>query len=289
MGRIQRFAIQPKTRDWDGGFAWDWDRIEQKDQSAPEKGITVEDIHNDFKSTAEAVVAETEKILGDKPEMPVKPEILERYESLGLKRNKNVKKFESISAEYFDLMNRFREKEQIIQVINYYRVKYPANPFIPHENLLELCKKYGLVFDRAEYFTEDIPLDCLEAMEKFELKEEDSKKFPDATGEVISTEEMVQSIANFHKNVQRLAVGGVVGTEESGIPRKKASAKLKKSFHIVGTKEMFDLPMGRSFGQKSFTSELDDPIVLQEVSKGWLLIAAWGPEAELPEINIHKQ
>jgi hypothetical protein len=271
--------------------------------------ITVEDIHKDFKTVAEAVIAEA-KTASIEVEAPKKPEILERYEKLGLKRNKHLKEFKQAEDAFENSKKVFDQNQRVIKIIEYYRVLYPANSFIPHQNLLDLCKKYGLVFDKAEYFTEDIPLNCLEAMEKFEWKDADppddtpKSEFRNRGGQIVVTGATTGMDVNWHESFNRAVrqsiVDGNTGFIESGNTKynvyalRNAIAQLTtpqktKEFHIVGTKDMFDLPMGRSFDKKSFTSKVDDPIVLAEVKYGWIIVAAWGPEAELPEININKQ
>jgi hypothetical protein len=286
------------------------------------RALTVADIHKDFKTLADAFVAEAKKAEVAVKDPPKKPEILERYEKLGLKRNKHIKEYAQMEADFNDKQVVYEENQRMVKIIEAYRVLYPAHPFIPENNLQELCKKYGLVFDKAAYFTEDIPLDCLEAMEKFEPKgsiDDPTEVAPYIPPDPYASQRRrrkregftVKEIKpttggtlaidmNWHESFNRAVRQSIVdvntGFIESGNTidalrntiAQLTTPQKTKEFHIVGTKDMFDLPWGRSWDEKSHTSE-DDPIVLYQVRFGWLIIAAWGPEAELPEINLYNQ
>jgi len=270
------------------------------------KKVTVEDIHRDFKTTAEAFVAETTKA-ATTLEPPVKPELLERYARLGLTGNKHIREFEIAKETHDKMQEDFDKQQKLVKIIEDYRVQYPLQPFIPHQNLLDLCTKYGLVFGRERYFIEDIPLNCLEAMEKFKLKqlndgiEEAEADF--ARGGAVSG--VPYEIKPASQGVHWETTGGpgdfvfpargvteaITAMSEAlrSLGTGRSSDTLYPGFYIVGTKDMFKLPGNRKWDEKKRTSVVDDPLVLKEVKHGWLLIAAWGPEAELPEVNIFKQ
>lgn len=259
-----------------------------------QKKVTVEDIHRDFKTTAEAFVAESDNVMTAEP--PVKPELLERYARLGLTGNKHIREFEIAKETHDKMQEDFDAQQKLVKIIGDYRIQYPLQPFIPHQNLIDLCVKYGLVFERERYFIEDIPLNCLGAMEKFKLKQQnDGIEEADADfakGGVVPAQRDVQVDPDTGvMHVSRAMTDAMMAMSEAllSLGTGRSSDTLYPGFYIVGTKDMFKLPSLRKWDDKKHTSVVDDPLVLKEVKHGWLLIAAWGPEAELPEVNIYKQ
>lgn len=221
--------------------------------------VTIEEIHEDFKGTVDRLLEEAKEII-NKP----KDKKAERYANLGFGNAPGVKEHNTQAWEQ-------EQRKVLLDKINEYKVKYPTCQFLDDKSLDELCNKYALVYTSAEYFNQEIPEENLKDVEAFKLKAEDKiYRFVDARnamGQVIYayTETAAQSEAHYPNS------------EEAG-------------FEVVATKDMFDIPSHMEFsGSKLQPKIVNDPIVLKRVPLGFLIITAWGPEAELPEVNIDKQ
>ena len=64
--------------------------------------------------------------------------------------------------------------EDLVNLVQHYRMRYPFNKFITLEKLQEICKKYGLIYGPVSRYTGFIPEAKLSEMEKFKFKKEDA-------------------------------------------------------------------------------------------------------------------
>ena len=229
--------------------------------AGPEVAVaTIEEIHEDFRGTVDKLLEEAKAIL-NKPQ----DKKAERYANLGFKNAPGVQEEETARRE--------REaKEVLLNKINDYRVRYPRCQFIDNESLDALCKKYGLVYASAEYFNQEIPEENLKEIEAFELDDGDKMYEYTAihtTGHslTVSNKEDLPEWDNFQTETSEVNTG----------------------FEVVATKDMFDVPSDQEFYGSTLRAVVNDPIVLKRVPLGFLIITAWGPEAELPEVNINNQ
>lgn len=221
--------------------------------------VPVAVIHKDFRSVADKLPEEVKEIIDEaKPDDRVV-----RYKRLGFGGIARVKDY--------DIAHEKKEKrEKLLNLINDYKVRYPLCQFIDSKSLDELCKKYGLVYAPAEYFNQEIPEENLRELEGFKLDEKDSVRefwsYPVGGGTSTTTK-------------RKLAVQLV------GVTHHPSNV----GFKVVATKDMFDVPLGFEFRGSTLRAQVKDPIVLKEVAEGFLIVTAWGPEAELPELNLDKQ
>ena len=164
------------------------------------------------------------------------------------------------------------------------------------EDLDSLCEKYGLVHAPARFFKEDIPEMCLQEIEKFTLWNEDivfentdaftEKEFNNVTQPIYFGGDYLKDLSE--QEVEKLKDGEIVNYDYN--TKMYVGPIRKTGFDVIGKEEMFDAPAGFEFSNGSLKpSPAPDPIVIQRVMEGFLVISAWGEEAELPEINIQKQ
>lgn len=219
-------------------------------------------IHKDFRSVADRLLKEAKEII----EHARPDERAERYRKLGFTGTQRVKDHEGA-------MIAKKEQEELMQTLLDYKVRYPLYQFLDEKSLRELCRKYTLVYAPAQYFLGEIPEENLRDLEAFEVKDP-MYRF------VIQNSYRDEII---YSSIEKAYEG-------QGKNKKEVKSELV-GFDVVATEDMFELPPDLEFDVQNHgvRAKVKDPLVLQRVPKGFLIITAWGPEAELPEVNVDKQ
>jgi hypothetical protein len=221
--------------------------------------VDIATIHKDFRSVADRLLEEAKEVINNSKDDPR----AERYKRLGFSGIGRVKKHEEAVREK-------GKYEELMRKIGKYRIKYPLCQFLDEESLDKLCKKYGLVYAPAEYFCKEIPDANLKELEEFSLHAED-----------IIKEHWTYPVSIGRKTVY----SEKEARKYSGVVHHRGN----NSFEVVASSDMFDVPSGYEFYGSTLRLKVPDPIVIRRVPLGFLIVTAWGPEAELPEINIDKQ
>jgi hypothetical protein len=217
--------------------------------------VDVAVIHRDFRSVADKLLEEAKLVINKaKPDKRA-----ERYKNLGFRGIARVKEHDAAKEAK-------EEREELMRIINDYKVRYPTCQFLDNDSLEELCKKYGLVYAPAEYFNQEIPEENLRELEAFKLDKKDKLH-----------ESWFIKIQEKTVYTEKEASGFKMVTHTPG----------NNGFEVVATRDMFDVPSRFEF--HGSTLRVKDPLVLKRVPRGFLIVTAWGPEAELPEVNIDKQ
>lgn len=230
---------------------------------------------------------------------------LERLAKFGFKQVKELQEGSEILKETA------MSKEQI-ELVKYYKQNYPFNKFITEDQVKQICHKYNLVCGDVDRFRGFVPESNLNDIENFKLKPVDSvitgmfKPYdsPLTFSVVLKNAEIRQSGRYFHIYKK---------DDDSKNPpyafQKDISGR-KDSFYGDDSKNIFDLAnlgSGNLFlnnigfqicapvkdmdisglelveGYKLQRKiEIPDPVVLQPVKGGYLIVTAWGDEASDP-------
>lgn len=136
------------------------------------------------------------------------------------------------------------------QLVQHYKERYPQYPFLTRDILNRICKKYGLIFGPASIFVGTIPATCIQQIKEGEdaIHLEDHRMLSGDWGlEPIKDIKLVGPPDSFKKDGMEVV-----------------------NYELVEHRE----------------NELQqDPIALYPVKGGYLVLAAWGPEASIPEIQ----
>lgn len=212
--------------------------------SFTDTNVIVEKIHNDFDTA-------TEKLLNDAKTILAKPQSgfdkSERLEKLGF----------NSAAPVIQQSNARREKilaEELSNKVLYFQIHYPSYKFITEDAVKNICTKYGLLCALVKYYKGDVPEKNLREIENFKLREEDFTN--DSTDDF--------SLDRFWLRSHII----------DSIPTKQ-----KPSFKICASGKDFKTEhMSIEDGYK--LTPIPDPIVLQPVNGGYLIISKWGIEGE---------
>lgn len=229
------------------------------------KTITAEqiiaEIHNEFDSASERLLLEAKNIVTKDSSKG------DRLARLGFAKAMPVQESE-------DARKAQREAKDLAELVSYYGQWYPHNKFITEAAVDKICEKYGLVFADARFYKGDVPEKNLIEMERFVVRKED--KVQDWTS--LFTESL-QSLTN--SLLRRRGFGDLQnqwGEITTPAFPSEEKATPKSEFKICAPEKDFDTSSLTKKGHK-LELNIPDPIVLQQVKGGYLIVAKWGLEA----------
>lgn len=219
----------------------------------------IAEIHNDFDTASEKLLQEAKEIIGSKDTGKA-----DRLRQLGFTKSLPVKETE-------EMLKTQMKGKWLAERVAYFSQWYPHNKFITEEAVEAICNKYGLVFADAGYYKGDVPEKNLREMEQFVLRKEDmtERRF---------------DLADAIRNLQIRMIGGIqwnpfaMDLAERVIDRREEPVAEKARFKICAPESEFDMTL---LTKKGYKLELNvpDPIVLQPVQGGYLIVTKWGLEA----------
>lgn len=211
-----------------------------------------EQIYKDVYSAQELILAEAESILSTQGSYNK-----ERYERLLEMHNLGFCNAAEVK-EFKELDDKWNEQEDIKNKIEYYQQNYPLHKFISKGAVKTICDKYNLLLTSVSDYIAEIPEKNQKEIVSFRVIRKDTR-VPYETYNVMSayilhpdfnsTEEYVSYQNEKIKGTDFLIIA----------PEHKLQTDGKiRDGHIL---------------------KIKDPIVLQPVEKGYLIVSSWGLEA----------
>jgi len=278
------------------------------------------EIHEAFYSAEERLLQEAKDLLSN-PRLD-KALYAERLNKLGFGVAKPVK-------EAIDMAEAHQRAGNTISSIEYWRIHYPNNKFITEAEVKKICEKYGLLLGDAANYTGDIPEKNLVEIEKFNLRKEDwtekplaygfSSFFFDETGvnwfgngsagPYGSKVRRTEALSSYFERVN-LGIGNSgsigasigmlplinglypvppsyqIGYDPYSKPTSPAKETEQAAFKICAPKQDFNTS---GFVVMDGFRLVYDPVVLQPVKNGFLIVTAWGIEATDELVINHNQ
>jgi hypothetical protein len=247
--------------------------------------ITAEQIHQEFYSAEDRLLDEAKDLI----ENPKIKQMLraERFSKIGFSSAKPVKEMEEI---FFAT----QKASKTISAIEYFRIHYPNNKFITEDEVVKICKKYALLLGDAVNYIGDIPEKNLYEIEHFKLRKEDYTPKEDLlsgfTGLIPFILHGGQSSVGFDiaENINSsqstvwdrwLRTGGgdaFFNARGKQIEVAEKNNHEQAKFKICAPQKDFNTA---GYEIKDGYCLVWDPVVLQPVKGGYLIVTAWGPEA----------
>lgn len=243
--------------------------------------IEVQQIHHEFNSAADNLLLEAKSIIEEARVKNVSK--VNRLELLGFKQASQV-------TELKPLMEKADLSEEQLKSLAYFQQNYPLNKFITEEQVKIICHKYNLVCGEVSRFKGFVPEKNLSDIEKFKLKKEDIT----VTGYVYGVSNGKPYYLTINKSVwdkveskygsENLSLddnwchGKAIGINANYFDRVTYS-KLQICAPI---KDMDIKDLELKEGYKLTKKHIPDPVILQPVKNGYLIITAWGDEASDP-------
>lgn len=253
----------------------------------------IEEIHNSFNSAGEILLAEALQIIEEKASNINK---VERLIKCGFSQAAEVQQFSMVKVT-----------KEIADLIQHYQVRYPFNKFITEDQVIKICKKYNLVSAPVDRYKGFVPDEKLKQIESFRLNSSD---LPPRLFKVLSAWNTGVSDFLFRKSgakhIHKILGLDLIPTNhpdvimhgnnifgirrnngEIGYIEKVRLYNHNQDLQICAPASDMNLVGLQKFGSffKSFTDvTVPDPVVLQPVNGGYLIVAAWGDEASDPVV-----
>lgn len=233
--------------------------------SYPAEGL---EIHNEFNTAADKLLEEANQILKESEQKDFQK--ADRLKALGFTKANQVAELEPI-REKINL-----SKEQI-ELVNYYKVQYPFNKFITAEQVEQICKKYGLVYGDVSLYKGFVPEKNLKEIESFKLKDKESFKetrvFYNNQWRK-SSEDDIQKYLRWRREDK---IENIDQDKHWNSPDFKYEISNNKLLICAPIKDMDTTGMKLTKGFK-LEKEIPDPVVLQPVNQGFLIVTMWADE-----------
>ena len=201
---------------------------------------------------------------------------------------------EAVETDFYDMMaNEYKD------AINYFNEKYPLCKFIPLPAIDLICEKYELVYGTADRYLGSIPKANLEEIKMFAIEEDDKVTESEYRMQEVMRNSSIFDEVNIFKffkdkeyaedvatkmhedksnRLHRVKYEPINGSFLEGLKKiltENVRGNVPKNFdklHIAAPKNLMK-------GQDEKIVLDLDPIVIQPVLGGGLIITAWGEEA----------
>lgn len=234
----------------------------------------IEKIHHEFNSAGDALLAEVNELINGNSALLKKAE---RLEMAGFKMANEVERASKILLD-----------KKTADFVVYYRERYPFNKFITELQVNSINSKYGLVCCPIKRYKGFVPESKLSIIESFIVKPEDKeeKKIKVTKWSHIDNSEQARLNEKYPDFIfpysMFYAPVPLVNINGSNIFISKYEILDSDSLYICAPAKDMDISGLKQVGNKlmSFTKiEVPDPVVLQPVKGGYLIVTAWGDEA----------
>ncbi len=258
-------------------------------------------IHNEFETAGEKLLQESIQILKDCSLKDVDKG--KRLKELGFTSTPQ-------SVEVEETLIKRENAEQTANTVKDYSIKYPNNKFITEDMVVTICKKYGLVcgdLHRFKGFVPEVKLKDIEAFKKASKIPKIGKLTPypkpyngdiDLSVRNINLDEFIEKKDGHYYHLNRPGKSELQQNIEDydGVNWYGTvnidGAKIQCNLEIVGLKICAPLKEMNTEGMEldgiHLIKQIPDPVVLQPIEGGYLVVTAWGDEASDPLVVNEK-
>ncbi len=274
------------------------------------------EIHNEFGTAADKLVAEANSIL--KKHESLDKDKVARLIYLGFKKAQQVE-------EGYKAIEEIKMSEEQINLLNYYKREYPLNKFITEAQVKTICHKYNLVCGDVNRFKGFVPEKNLKEIERFKLKSVDDTNPKIGELYVILDDWSLLKFNDIEKegyvwlkeNDRDFLKGYLTRTDFSYLGTKcsspattitgwgkafqyraydhrsdsdiqKAIKRNTQTLQICAPIKDMDisgLELENGYSLKPKYKDIPDPVVLQPIKGGYLILTAWGDESSDPLVT----
>lgn len=249
------------------------------------------EIHNEFNTAGDKLIAEACEII----EKAQAPEIdkAKRLSFLGFKQAKQVE-------ESTTILKQAVLSEKVAELVKKYQVQYPNNKFITEEQVQAICFKYNLICGEVGKFRGFVPEKNLKQIEDFKNRYDIPQQARFTTW--ANTDEAIISLSDYTRKessdyvwYEHTATGKHCFQqnikEYDGIHyygncfKPNGNLSVNGRIEVIGlqicapVKDMDMEGMTIKDGYKMRNIHVPDPVVLQPILGGYLILTAWGDEA----------
>lgn len=262
-------------------------KAEKKEISSNYPAI-IDEIHNQFFTAGDNILEEAKSLLSKLETEDIAKG--KRLAALGFGKTR-----EAVAA--VETETKLATTKEIAELVVYYKVNYPNNKFITEEQVKAICEKYGLVCGETSAYKGFVPERKIQDIERFSLLDKDTNYgvVVDGNGNVIKYLDK-EAFNTLWTNDNLFHKKGFYTSSDRTFEKRNNLQFLPRfsrvEFNQIGMKicaplkDMEVKPNQRVVGHK--IKDIPDPVVLQPVRGGYLIVCAWGDEAS-DEIVVNNQ
>lgn len=241
----------------------------------------IEKIHNEFDTAGEKLLAEAKQILAREDDTSKG----DRLKSLGFTKSASAELASTIKLEK-------AQSRETAERVEYFQQHYPNYKFITEAIVKQICEKYNLVCGDVGYYKGDVPEKNVAEMEVFKLRYEDKAvkylSVESVARGYMSALGMAQQGYGFFGGLENLMQTRYNSLLRDYSPQydkalsqnseQPPERRVQEPFKICAPEKDFDMKYMIRSGKDGYQL-IPDPIVLQPVKGGYLVISKWGLEA----------
>lgn len=254
-----------------------------------ERPVTVEEIHETFRTEVDRLLAEAKAIKA----APLVDEGVraraERLRALGFSCTKEVVIVDEVMAQARAVEMENEGKAALAAAIEYFSTRYPTYRFITPEGVKRICERYGLALGNVKDYIGDVPEANLKQLEEFRVSEED-----DCCSHFLNVQFAERTFKGYLSSSQVAQVAQEREARKANVITRGEGADWSFwSYSDLGFESFIHHPLkivapGKDFREGMVREEhrmvAPDPVVLKPVvHKGeqyFLIVTAWGEEAQ---------
>lgn len=232
----------------------------------------IAEIHESFDTASEKLLNVAKEILAG---------------SYDIEKGERLKKVGFVSAkkavEASEIIYEKQKNEELAKLIEYYQINYQNNKFITEDKTKQICQKYGLLCAETKYYVSDVPEKNLSEIESFELKESEMEKINYGWFKWEHTTNGSYLMSSSKEYGGAWGYSEIVRGRSSSFYQKDETEThhfIKPELKICASIKDFNTKNMRIEDGYKLQLNLPDPIVLQPVKGGYLIVSKWGLESE---------
>lgn len=239
----------------------------------------VKEIHGKVRNAAVTTLIAAEKTLA-RPEAKEYLEI-ENMARLGFDKSKEV-----VTGR--EKLKKYRTAFEQARLVDYYRMHYPQQNFVPTEEMDKILAQYGLLLGADKDFIGSIPQRCRQNIINFKLRPED-ELFYKGTARIIKQgiqeSDAVIEWAEITREEYNSKTNNGQNLVQKG--RREHYISNKDYFMIAAPEIMFNMEGKIVEGNKiKSIIQVDDPAALKVVRAGYLCVELWGEELAIERLRL---
>lgn len=267
-------------------------KVRQKQASTSVQSVNdvIEEIHETFFTEVDRLLAEAKVSNSLDTDKQALIEKNGRLLKLGFANTKECIEAQAEIGRLDKLRTENQKKQNLIDAINYFSMKYPHYKFITEESVKKICLKYGFIYGSVSNFIGTVPDENLKHMEDFHIAETDECYQYERYSVYVSSKERYGYMKTIYSSAQ--AKAWLLSNNVERISR-------NLRYDITETMELLPLEIVappkdfnldgmevKNFKLSKKPIEIPDPVVLKPVyycgRKYYLIVTAWGKEASDP-------
>lgn len=224
--------------------------LPEQDLGVQEPEIDEAELYREIQDAQEILLQEARAVLKNPPS-PERQAQLEALANLGFISTREQQEYKGVLAA--------RELERLIEQ---YQQEYPCNRFIDRDSVTRVCEKYNLYMVQANRYKDDIPDRNQKEIINFRIRRA-----------------LIRTEATVRASRSSVDFSAIINDYRSTLDPQELIPAC--GLVILAPEHKINMAGLRKVGRILVK---DDPIVLQPVQGGFLIVSAWGPEASDQEV-----